>query len=117
MVLDGPGYKTKISAVYGVSSVNVMFVVAGVPQWALVLVNTPNHTALLSDPEIFALPDFSLDGRYNDIPNVIRNAVSARATTLSITLPAGGLVTWREVLRAVGKKAQASFDENNFWVG
>lgn len=84
-------------------------------QWALVIVDATNHSALLADPGIEAFPDFPLDGKVSAMHTPTKAAMVAM-------LKAAGVDTsfvqntdgFREVVRGVGKQFSPDFDENNF---
>ncbi len=83
--------------------------------WTLVLVNTDNHTRVLSAKGVDALPDFPLDGKINAINNVTRNAMLGKLGARGIdTSFIGNADGYREVIRGIGKKLDVAFDENNF---
>lgn len=91
--------------------------VTGKPKfaWALVIVNTANHTALLSDGQIEALPDLSLDAKLNSLSAAVRNALISRLTAKGISTTGVNVnTTYRDVVRRVGQFLRATFSENNF---
>lgn len=83
--------------------------------WALVLVSAANHAKLLADKDIHGLPDFPLDGKVSAIQNATKNVMKARLAARGIdTAFIDGTDGYREVVRGIGRKLQADFDENNF---
>lgn len=83
--------------------------------WALCLVNAPNHTALLSDRDIKALPDFPLDAKFEAMSGP---AISAGVAALShFDIPLAELETehgYREFIRSLGQRLEPAFNESNF---
>jgi hypothetical protein len=81
--------------------------------WCLVLVDTINHTPILNDLAINAMPDFNLDGKVADIPSVTANALKTTLQTkyaVNIT----GINIYRMVIRKVGQTLDHNYNENNF---
>lgn len=88
-----------------------------VHSWTLVIVEAPDHTPLLNDPRIDALPDFPLDGKVSSINTVAKNAMLAAMIRRGIdTSSVAGTDGYREVIRLIGVAANATFDENAFGV-
>ena len=72
--------------------------------WTLTLVNALNHSALLSDPLISALPEFPLDGKVAAINNATKNNMLARMRARGIdTSFVDKSDGYRDVIRALGK--------------
>lgn len=114
----GTEYRTKI-ADYGVPSVAVIpsDPVTGKPlaTWALVLVSTNNHGAILADATIDALPDFPLDGKVSAIQTATKNAMISKLQARGIdTAFIGSADGYRDVIRGIGQKFEPAFNENNF---
>lgn len=83
--------------------------------WAFVIVKAIDHTALLADNQIKALPDISLDLTVGDLPAGVRNALNTALTNFGIdTSPVKLSTTIRQVLRYLGRKHVLDFDENRF---
>ena len=89
----------------------------GLPKkaWSLVLVDTVDHTAILADGKIFALPDSGLDTTFGSLSPAERNRVRNYLGSIDID------TTWitnntplREIVRAVGLQHVDTFNENNF---
>lgn len=88
---------------------------APVSPWALVVVETNNHARLLSKAGVDPLPDFPLDGKVTAIENATRTAVKARLSARGIpTALVDNADGYREVIRGIGRRLEAAFDENNF---
>ena len=84
-------------------------------EWALVVVNAKNHSALLADGAIDALPDFPLDGKVSSVHTVTKNAMINKMKKRGIkTSFIAGTDGYREVIRGVGRLLDEQFDENNF---
>lgn len=84
--------------------------------WCLNVVNTKNHAPLLSDPEIFALPDVPLDIKLNAMAQAQQTRITNKMTELGIDTIHDGQTAYREMLRKIGQKLAPTFNENNFWV-
>lgn len=82
---------------------------------ALCIVAAGNHSLLLSDPRIDALPIFPLDGKINAMQAASKNAM---ISNLNVRGYATGFISsadgYRDVIRGVGKSINPNFDENNF---
>ena len=86
--------------------------------WTLVTVEADNHAPLLQDSRLDALPDWPLDGKVSGINTSTKNAMLAAMTRRGIdTSFVVGTDGYREVIRAIGIAANATFDENSFSVG
>jgi|SRR5687768_844253 len=83
--------------------------------WTLVLVNTENHARLMGINGIDSLPDFPLDGKVSAINNVTKtnmiNMLNRRGLSTDFVTGSDG---YRDIIRELGKKLSAAFDENNF---
>lgn len=83
--------------------------------WCLVIVSAQNHSAILSDKDIAALPDFPLDGKVSSIHTATKNTMKANLGKRGIVTGfIDGTDGYREVVRGVGRLLQADFDENAF---
>lgn len=83
--------------------------------WTLVTVEAINHSPLLVDVRLDPLPDFPLDGKVSSINIVARNAMLAAMVRRGVdTSFVSGTDGYREVIRAIGIAANATFDENSF---
>ncbi len=82
--------------------------------WSLVLVASKEHASLRGDNRIDPLPDFPLDGRMNAINQAASAALSAALLKRSIAVSYGGTDGYRDVIRAIGRKLEPTFNENNF---
>lgn len=83
--------------------------------WAFVIVRAVDHTTILADSQIKALPDISLDLTVGDLSAAVRNAMNNALTNFGIdTSPVKMSTTIRQVLRYLGRKHVADFDENRF---
>lgn len=83
--------------------------------WAFVIVNTIDHTALLADNQIKALPDVSLDLTVGDLSAAVKQAALNAMTNWSIdTSKVKNTTTIRQVLRYLGRHHVIDFDENRF---
>jgi hypothetical protein len=84
-------------------------------EYGLSLVNTADHTALAADPEIDALPDFPLDGKFMGISEVVRSAMlsSLQARGYSVT-GINDVDGYRDVIEWIGKQREACFNIDNF---
>ena len=82
--------------------------------WALVLVDTVNHTRLLADPQLDALPDVSLDAKVSAINATTRSDMVAKLTGRGIdTAFIGRADSYREVIQTLGQRLDANFDVKN----
>lgn len=83
--------------------------------WALVLVNAVDHTALLADNQIKAIPDLSLDATWGTLStpqrNAAKNAIEAEGIDLSWV---NNQTTIRKILRYLGQEQESGFNENKF---
>lgn len=87
-------------------------------QWAFVLVNALDHTSILADNQIFALPDLSLDATLGALSNPQRNAVIRYMNDIGIdTSGVNTNTTVRDVVRLFAAEQESPFDENAFDVG
>lgn len=85
--------------------------------WTLVIVDTDDHAALMSDPRIDALPDFPLDGKVSSINTAAKNAMLAAMQRRGIdTAGVTGTDGYRDVIRLIGMAAHNEFNENSFSV-
>lgn len=83
--------------------------------WSLVLVNTIDHTPLLNDPEIRAIPQSALDNTLDSLSANQRSFLKDLLTELGLdSSQATPKTTLRQVLRYLGKNLEQSFSENNF---
>ena len=110
----GNPYRPKV-ADYPVSWSGVMPTnAAGKPTaaWALVRVAAANHVAVMADPQIDALPNLDLDGKVASLSAAVKTALRTRLTALGIATDvldrADG---YRDLVRAIGRRLQADFDE------
>ncbi|SOD42355.1 hypothetical protein [Nitrosovibrio sp. Nv4] len=83
--------------------------------WTLVLVNTDNHAKVIDAKGVDALPDFPLDGKVNAINNVTKSRMNEALVRRGINTDfVSGSDGYRDVIRGIGQKLEAAFDENNF---
>jgi hypothetical protein len=85
--------------------------------WALCIVSAADHTPMLADNTVHALPDYAFDGKMGALSPAVVNAMRTVLTALGLT---AADVTWtnndgwRLVLRQIGKHHLASFSEDQF---
>ncbi len=78
--------------------------------WALVCVEADDHSLLLADAAFEALPwKDALDDALT-LPQAAKDKLAARGIDLS------GITTMRQLVRAIGQRLHASFDERAFGV-
>lgn len=83
--------------------------------WALVMVATADHTALLEDPDLDALPDVGLETTIANIPTAARANMRERFTARGINgRIAQDADTMRDVIRSAGRNLNPTFHEDNF---
>lgn len=81
----------------------------------IVMVNTPNHAVLRSDPRIDSLPDFPLDGKLSSINAPTKSAMDAALTRRGFNLTGiNSSDGYRDVLQKIGKQRSAAFDIDKF---
>lgn len=85
-----------------------------VQPWGLVLVASRNHAPLRSIPGVDAMPDVSLDVRVSAIEAGAKGAMKAAMNSRGLNANAivDGTDGYREVIRAIGRVAEPTFDEN-----
>jgi hypothetical protein len=81
--------------------------------WALVLVATPDHRALLREAKLDALPEFPMDAKLNAMQGAARVALEA-ALTRRAGVTVNGADGYRDLIRQVGRKLDPNFHENAF---
>ena len=110
---DGSTANVAVIADYDVSFVAV----TGSGQ-ALCLVNADNHTQLLNDNRIDALPIFPLDAKISAMHITSKNEMMSNLTKRNFST---GLISpddgYRDVIKNIGKSLTLAFDENNFNIG
>lgn len=83
--------------------------------WALVLVAAKEHGPIKAAKGVDALPEFPLDGKVLAINAQARaaldNALAKRGIPTDVVQNKDG---YREVIRALGQKLDATFNEDNF---
>ena len=84
--------------------------------WALCVVEANDHTPLLADAEIAALPDSAFDARISSLSNAAKTQLAAALTKFALQqrVTYGNADAWRTVLRKLGALNLASFSEDNF---
>lgn len=83
--------------------------------WAILVVTANNFTDILADPDIFALPDISLDSTVSVLSPSVRQAILTKLQSLGIDTSGITLqTTFRQVIRKIGRFLDISFSENNF---
>lgn len=86
--------------------------------WTLCLVNLDDHSILLNDPEIIALPDLTKDSALSAVSLANRNKLITALSGKGIDVSKIKASTpFREVVRAIGKHLEATFDENSLSIG
>ena len=111
-------YRPKI-ADFGVSWAGIIpsDPVTGQPvrSWCLAQVETPDHTVLLADADLTALPNIILDAKISSLSKPARDRLAARLVELGVDTQslttADSLRVW---LRAVGRHLEPSFHESRF---
>lgn len=110
-------YRAKLSD-YNVSHVAVIAGGAdGRParQWALCLVNSTDHTALVADAELRAIPVSALDNTLGSLTPQQRQFLRDVVGELGLdTSEVTAQTTLRQLLRYIGRTLEAGFDENKF---
>lgn len=111
-------YRAKVQD-YGVTHVAVVPTdpLTGIPlfSWALVLVSAPNHSTLLTDLDLTALPDFPLDAVLSALQAGVRNAMLTALANRGVDIgPINTNWGYRQVIRHVGQHLDGNFSENNF---
>jgi hypothetical protein len=84
-----------------------------VHDWGLAIVDSDDHTSVLADPDIDALPGIGKEDDIRPIPRTLRQELSARLSAYGIqfdTERAG--VRMRDLVRAVGRTLDPNFDED-----
>jgi hypothetical protein len=81
--------------------------------WCLVKVAATDHSALLNDAEIDAMPNIALDDPISTLSAAMRNAIQNRLEargidTSGITLQ----TTFRQIVRRIGRHLDTDFGEN-----
>lgn len=94
---------------------NTAVVVNDLAGWALVQVAAPDHTSLLNDADIDALPDVPLDTPISSLSTAEWEGLLAVGAKYGIDI--AGAVTFREVVRRTGQMLDAAFDEHHCCVG
>lgn len=83
--------------------------------WCLALVAAPNLGAIIADPEIDLLPDFSKDAKISSMhgptKTAMLNALQRRGFPKA---QFDGVDGFREVLRTVGRRLNPNFHEDSF---
>ena len=91
--------------------------VTGVPvnTWALVRVSAVNHTDILKDLSVDALPDVSLDLKTSAIGNKERGGAQDTLTKHGISsVTIGQADSYREFVDGIGRELDPTFTTNNF---
>lgn len=85
--------------------------------WTLCIVNTPDHSAIIADATIDQLPAVGLDVSIPaGVKATLRTKLQARGMTLGqINAVIGG--TLRQLIRFLGQRLHANFDEATFHAG
>lgn len=78
--------------------------------WCLVCVEATDHTALLADPEMEALPDATDLNSSVNVSVELQERLSNRGIDVSLA------TTLREVVRASGQRLSSNFHEDKFRV-
>lgn len=85
--------------------------------WSLALVEAPDHTALVADPFLYALPDVPLDVRVDAIDPArvsgLTAALMARGAPSSIVT---GATSFRDVVRGIGQYLVPGFIDGGLQV-
>ncbi len=104
-------YKSAIS----VLTVNQVSALNGAVGQCLTLVNATNHAVVAALPGVYALPDVSLDIRVNSIQlskkTEMRAQLEARGYDPTLADNADG---YRDVIRGIGLRFEATFNEDTF---
>lgn len=82
--------------------------------WALALVAAPNHTPLLSDQRLDALPAFPLDAKVNALQTQARNRMQQALARRGIAVDVASADGYRDVVRGIGRQLNPAFSEENF---
>lgn len=82
--------------------------------WCLSTVDATDHTPLLSDAELTALPELKHADAWLSARSEDREVVMTKAASLGITIASDQ--DFGRVLRQIGLKLDPGFDENANWV-
>lgn len=83
--------------------------------WALVLVNAIDHTPLIDDPDIRAIPQAALDNTLATLSTQQRQFLRSIIDGLGLdTSQITAQTTLRQVLRYLGRTLDANFSESRF---
>ncbi|WP_314435539.1 hypothetical protein [Massilia timonae] len=83
------------------------------PTWSLVIVKADDHSMLLADPRILALPALPLDAMVATIPGEQISAVVDRLAQFDAVVPElPSLLLYRDVIREIGRRLENDFDEH-----
>ena len=108
----GGGDMGNVPAVYGYTS-NLSAAYAEDDSWAIVRVTEEDHTPMLSDPRILPLPDYGFSTMVADIPAAELASMVGGLVQRGLDGSAlQSLQTYGEVVRAIGRQANASFHES-----
>lgn len=81
----------------------------------LVIVDCRDHTGLLTDADLQALPDLTLDAQLNTLTTQTRTAILTYCTNHGIDVSAiKATDAFRVLVRAIGRHYESAFTENAF---
>lgn len=80
----------------------------------LVIVDAVNHTSLLADLRMNAMPDFPLDGKLSAMRSATLSALNNAAAARGYAVTWGSADAYRDVVRSLGKQLNPNFSEDNF---
>jgi len=112
-------YRAKVTAYHVNHSAVIPTGADGHPTsaWALCVVEAPDHTALIADSELDALPPLTIDENLSRLSVGARAVLLDKLTTLGIDIT--GIdqdTTFRTVLRRLGQHLDAKFHEDRMSV-
>lgn len=113
---DGRYVRLKLGDLGVDHSAVIGFDAAGDPRpYGIAIVSAPDHTALLADADMDALPDVSLDVAWTAVPLAVRNTIRTRlqARGFSVAEIVAGR-TYRQILRFLMRQLDSTADENAF---
>lgn len=113
---DSDPYRAKV-ADYGVNYVALIpSQPTGNPKqaWALAIVGTANHTALLNDNALAAMPDLLPNALMSSMSGKVRNDFNAALSKFGLNVAWAGTDAWRDVLTRIGQLAEPVFTPDAF---
>ena len=111
----GVGPQVTIYQSLGVSMAHTIPSAAVLNDWALSIVSALDHTPILADARIIALPVFPFDVKVSSMNRATRDQMVAGLASFGIdTSFVASADGFREVIRTLGLSRDPAFHENNF---